>query len=197
MGKLRIGLSEVENPTEWSDLVYGATTDQEGRFEFAGVLPGQYFLGINTLFEYSFDAPYPRVYYPGVPRPRQALPLNVALDESLENVVFQLPDFGPRRRIAIRVVDKDGMPVADALIRQEYSQDEETESGLPENLMTGPDGFVHFEGLRSATYRIRAGKRENPKIWSSEPMEIAPGEQDVSLVLRFGEAIEFPGLFPK
>ena len=78
---------------------YFADTDGDGRFLVKSVYPGRYYLvsDIGNIRETSHP-PLPETYYPGVPDWQHATQLVVEEGRSLDNVYFQLPDFGQRQR---------------------------------------------------------------------------------------------------
>jgi len=106
-GSARFGWREhdVRNSTQ---------TDAEGYFSFDSVYPGHYFLYNDFLMDDTFGLPAPKTYFPGSRDRRQSQQLIIEESRSLENVVFQLPEFGKPRRIQVLVVDQDDTPVPGA-----------------------------------------------------------------------------------
>jgi hypothetical protein len=86
--------------TEGDTGYNSSKTDQNGRYEFSGLEPGKYVIGINfpdaPVWEYAScggacDAPMASSYYPGTYSRSDALPIKLASDEKRDDVDFVIP----------------------------------------------------------------------------------------------------------
>jgi hypothetical protein len=111
-----MGWSTVRAPAY--PLYIHTRTDSDGRFVFRNVFPGWYYLSsdISEVNE-NFQIPLPNAYYPGVYGWPEAKHLVVAEGHSIHDVLFQLPDFGRQRHVAVLVLSEDGAPVPSAIVQ--------------------------------------------------------------------------------
>jgi hypothetical protein len=96
-----------------------ATADNEGRYEFEGVPPGRYLLGVNL----GWGAPtvvgreaFPRTFYPGTPDRAEATIIVLAEGEKQLEHDLQLPPRLVERWITGSVVLADGTPAVCAVV---------------------------------------------------------------------------------
>jgi hypothetical protein len=160
-------------------------TDSEGRFTFESVSPARYLLGSNTLELNS--SRLPAVYYPGKRTRIGAMPIEVKLGANVEDLIFNLPDFGASREISVCVVDEKGAPVAGAVIGTGSTNWREDFARLGEKLMTDGTGCIAAVGLTKAAYPVTATRgplRDLRKLRFSDSVVIEPGEKPVQQILR-------------
>jgi hypothetical protein len=194
------GLSEgFFSMTFLSDLIFRATgwgkasapvyslynhtrTDIDGRFAFHDVFPGWYYLGsdISEANE-NFHIPLPNTYYPGVYGWPEAKHLVVGEGQSIHDIVFQLPDFGRKRRVAIQVLSEDGAPVPGAIVQDsglDPTNQLATNSGAHDTTDTA--GWVLLHLWQVSDYRLMANfwNGPNQSWWGME--EISGGQSDVN-----------------
>ena len=163
-------------------------TDSNGRFAFRDVFPGWYYLSadISELNE-NFQIPLPNTYYPGVYGWPEAGHLVVAEGQSIHDVLFRLPNFGPKRRVAIQVSSEDGAPVGGAIVQDsglDPGNQLATNSGAHKR--TDAAGQVVLSLWPVADYRLMATLWGQNQSWSGDPLEIPAGQSDVkrTLVLK-------------
>jgi hypothetical protein len=90
-----VGAFSRKNPDRVSNI---AETESDGSFQFTGVYPGWYRLVTDESEINQRDRlPFPKTYYPGVSDWPQATVLFVEEGQSVEKVLFRLPDFGAKR----------------------------------------------------------------------------------------------------
>ena len=162
---------------------FSAETDESGAFLFSAVSPGRYYMGTNLL-DYVRSASIPRVFYPGSRSRDGAVPVEVHLGGSVENLTLTLPDFGPRRAIKMLVVDESGMPVAGALINDAGDKDSDL-GALGRDLKTNDKGLVTVHGFEGVHYRVTAVLRNADfrRTRFSENLDIAPGKGQFESIL--------------
>jgi hypothetical protein len=178
-------VSAPDDPTEEVSLnkpFFLATTDREGRFQFASVSPGNYLLGSNIIG--LNDTAIPPTYYPGQRSRSGAYPIEVKLGESVSSLRFMLPDFGARREITVCVADENGKPMTSASIVSDFNAKSDDLAQLGAELSTDETGCVSASGYTGARYAILAFSRlEGAPIRGSETYAIDPGNKPVHAVL--------------
>lgn len=177
MRHLPLELSAVRDQPGFSIGDWFSTeTDEIGVFHFTAVSPGRYYMGTNLL-DYSRSASIPRVFYPGSRSRDGAVPVEVALGGSVENLMLTLPDFGPLREIRFLVVDDSGRPISGAVINDAADKDSDL-GALGRDLKTDDKGQLIAHGFEGVHYRVIAVHRNADfrQARFSEKVDIAPGK---------------------
>lgn len=117
---------------------HSGRSDPQGRFEVAGLLPGDYELSIYT---------YPE----SRARPEQPLRVTVPADRDLEGVRIELPAVGELRG---RVRDTQGRGIARATIEVKGAQSRQG--------ATADDGTYHIDGIGAGSYRVLVRRGSAP-----------------------------------
>jgi hypothetical protein len=161
-------------------------TDVNGHFTFESVVPGRYFLGSNNLGINSSTVP--PTFYPGRRNRSGAIPVQLNLGDTAENLLFTLPDFGAYREIHLCVVNENGKSVAGAKISTDrLPKDSDDFASLGGNEITNQTGCVMASGYSKVAYFVNAHFRpEGGDIWqsqSSDSLLIEPGEDPVRRIL--------------
>ncbi len=159
-------------------------TDENGRFLFQGLVPGGYYLFTNlrSVDETSQPA-IPKTYYPGVQHWREATRLVIKKGSSIENLLFRLSDFGPKRNVELKVLSEDGLPVPGATVTQ--AQLDDHNSWTPElQKASDANGRASFEAWTIASYRFAAELWVAGKPHYSGAIEIPPVQATHHYVLR-------------
>jgi hypothetical protein len=133
-----------------------AYADEEGRFEFRSIPPGEYLLGVrlSRLAQPTFS--YPRTFYPGTGKLTQTQPITISEGQSLKGYNIQLPQKLTPRTFGGVVVWPDGSPVPNAILcfeEVEYAEGSLCFGGDAKVDEDGRFSFTGFEGLR---YLVRA-----------------------------------------
>jgi Carboxypeptidase regulatory-like domain len=116
--EVQVNLALADDPEkEWS-----AWTDEEGRYEFHMVQPGNYLLGFNLRWAPSKDDPFRRTYYPGVNEKSEAGLIAIGEGEKLKGYDMTLPPRLIEREVKVMVVWPDGRPAVGASVRVEMSE---------------------------------------------------------------------------
>ena len=128
-------------------------TGADGRYDFAGVPPGEYVVSANDLGP-SPDNPYPRLYYTAAKNSEQAAPLILGQAQSLDEIDIAFSRPWRLITIPVRVLSSDGSP---ALSAEFSAYDSEYQySGQP--FMAVPDslGRATLSVYEGRTYYLTA-----------------------------------------
>ena len=68
-----------------------AWAEEDGSYKLSEIAPGRYLLGINISSSPDKDAPYPRIYYPGVTDRSTATVIEIGLGQKLSDIDIHLP----------------------------------------------------------------------------------------------------------
>lgn len=147
--------------------VYGHATGQDGGFAVEGVPPGQYLLYVELqTADYKGDRKY---YYPGTYERDEAAPVKLELGQTLDGLVFTLPDEFRARTVEGRALWPDGRPAAGVdvlLLCTQGSQPGGFALDLrPKETKTDADGRFRLAALAGQVYwlgarGVRKGDRE-------------------------------------
>ena len=138
-------------------------TDDSGKFEFDGLQPGSYVLGVNLRDNPSKSAPEARVLYPGGSAP---LPVHVGPGEQVEIGSLQLGPALPKLDMALRLVWEEGLQVVNPAVRIE----DVTGGHTPARQRTvgyaraDTTGLVRVEGRATRTYIVSSWTYEDGNV---------------------------------
>jgi protocatechuate 3,4-dioxygenase beta subunit len=123
---------DPSQPRAHQTMSWGGDTDEQGRFEIAGLLPGEYLVDVGSW---------------GNPRATPPKPTQVTLPKGQDHEMrIELPATGQLRGT---VLDEGGKPVKDTRI--------EISDGVQHHEMNArDDGSFHFEHVSSGEYRVKA-----------------------------------------
>lgn len=141
------GMSLAESRDEY--------TDERGRYEFDGVPPGRYLLGINIADVADKDTPYSKLYYPSGGAPAQAAVITLAEGQQLDNHDFHLAQPLAGQTITGTVYLKNGKPAAGADLEL-YDLERPERSVWGVNVKTDRQGRFTVKGFRGRRYQLRA-----------------------------------------
>jgi protocatechuate 3,4-dioxygenase beta subunit len=168
-------------------------TDQQGRYDFAGLPPGRYLLGINIADVPDKHTPYSKTYYPSGSTPAQATVITLAEGQQLDDFDFHLPLPLTERTITGTVFLQNGKPAAGATLEL-YDLERPESSMWGINVETDAQGRFTVKGFKGRRYQLRAYLDEDylaGKGVQSEMVEADanPGSSPVKLILNK------PGIF--
>ncbi|NLV31798.1 MAG: carboxypeptidase regulatory-like domain-containing protein [Acidobacteria bacterium] len=182
------GLGAFEGASVW--------TKDEGRYEFNGLGPGDYIVGVGLLEPPNWRSPYSAVYHHPSAAPGGPEILHLRDVTTLENIDIHLPAPIPSFVIRGVVVDGTGRPAAGArieIVDVEYGK----VADKPEKLFqTGADGMFAVTGIADRKYRVRAFVAENYLAGTgtqSEPVGIVTNAAMEPITLTLGK----PGIVPE
>ncbi len=114
-------------------------TDEDGRYEFQRVPPGEYFVIANSLGS-APDRPYPMMYFPASPTVDNAATVQVKASESLADVNVEMPRAWNKINVLVKVVLATGSPAAGVTVEGTLVSDGFSVS--PMTAITGADGVA-------------------------------------------------------
>ena len=121
---------DPKQPRAHQTQTWGTDTDDQGRFEIAGMLPGEYSVDLGSWMN---------------PRAVPAKPTPVTLEKGKDlELRLELPATGELRG---KVVDEDGKPVKDVMIAI-------SDGVQRQNEQAADDGSFHFEDVSAGEYRV-------------------------------------------
>lgn len=129
------------------------STDDSGRYHFAGLLPGSYLVFLNPS-GIDDTHPYPRQFYGGGSDPLKAPRVTVGETGEVLDIDFTVPAALARTPLQVEVKDQQGMPVKNAMV---VARDRETPfSASPPLKSTGSDGSATLEVFAGRSYYVTA-----------------------------------------
>ena len=136
-------------------------TEKDGTFEFNGLMPGRYIVGVGILHPPNWRSPYADIYYPGVSAASQSQVLTLTEGQKLENIDFHLPPSAPTMRLRGLVLDKSGSPVGKDIHIEVFDLKSGRVVDTPEGFSPdgiGPNGTFSLTVPTGRQYRVRAIK---------------------------------------
>ena len=149
-------------------------TDGDGRFSFAGVSRGRYFIAVNrNRFADPKDLTnaYPPTFYPGVVDQTHAQLITVGAGEKLTDLEVRIPLKRPPSILDGSVVWSDGSPVVNAQLSiYDVTQGE---SNIAYGAAADAQGHFRIEGYAGQKLIInaRSNRQHVPGSNAPEPME--------------------------
>ena len=130
-------------------------TDKQGRYEFDGVPPGSYLLGINISDVPDKDTPYSRVYYPSNSTLALANVITLVEGQKFDDYDFHLPLPLVGHTITGTVYLKNGKPAAGATLEL-YDLEKPGRSLWGVKAETDAQGRFVVKGFKGRRYQLRA-----------------------------------------
>jgi hypothetical protein len=171
-------------------------TEDGGTFEFNGLMPGDYVVGVGVLHPPNWRSAYSRIYFPSTTRLGEAQILHVAEGEKLNDVDIHLPTPTPIATVRGFVFEADGRPAIKADI-EIFDVEFESEIDRPEGLFeTGTHGSFAITAIKERRYQVRAYRPTDYFAGTglqSEPVEITTPNELRPVILTLTK----PGIFRK
>jgi hypothetical protein len=153
--------------------------NDRGEFEFVGVRPGEYVVGVN-LNQYQFK-PFPTTYYPGTSERQDAERIVVGDATVHDGLDFSLPEPVQPGEIEVRVSGVSATDEVRLCVR-----------GMTDTRETAGAGYTPFEFGAPMRVRVLEGRRyqlvahvdRGGRHLESEPVDVTamPGRQTLTLV---------------
>ena len=162
-----------------------AALDPDGRFEFADLAPGDYYLGVNLDRPPAPDAPFARYFFPGTEDPELAETLHIPEDGAVIDADLTLPREQHERVLSGVVTWPDGKPASGANL---YLED--ARFPMQVNVVqatTDERGVFTLKCYDTTSYILHAVSAcdQVSECRSAEPQIIPPGvSPDLRMVLK-------------
>lgn len=95
-----------------------AFTDEQDRFDFWPLPPGDYYVGVNINSSPKADAPFPPTYYPGVTDQKNATVVSVGLGE-VKDLELPIREIARPRKVHFIAIGLDGKPLKSIYVQLE------------------------------------------------------------------------------
>jgi hypothetical protein len=173
-----VPVKDVKVDLMWSDdsdKDWAAWTDDEGRYEFHMVQPGNYLLGFNLTWAPDQKYPHPKTYYPGVKDKSDAGMITIGEGTRHKGFDLTLPARLIQRDLRIKVVWPDGRPAVGTFVNYEVNEAEARTLG--ERATTDEKGDIVIRLFEAHHYIVYAyGQTARNKEAHSEPLEVLAGK---------------------
>ena len=164
-------------------------TDRNGRFSLARVPPGSFVLGVNARRAPTSKERILPTYWPGVLSEDQAQPVQLAVNQKIENFSITL---GPRaavRKVSVRAEWPDGRPAPGVRLSANFR------GSIAESATTGADGSATMTVLSGLEYTLSGrflhlkleNGREEFDSWvdaTEEKLTAGPAPAKIQLILN-------------
>lgn len=165
-------------------------TKDGGIYEFNGLTPGNYILGIGLLRPPSWRSPFFRYYYPSTSQLSDAKNLHLGEGEKLNNINIHLPQPLEVYSLKGRVLDGDVHPTAGAQV-QIFDIELGMSADIPQTLnRTNTDGTFTVTAIKNRRYLVRAYRLNNydrTMSAQSDPVEITADDSSKPPVLTLNK----------
>ena len=130
-------------------------TDKQGRYEFDGVPPGNYILGVNIAGVPDRDTPYSRIYYPSSSTLAQATIITMVEGQKFDDYDFHLQLPLVARTIAGTVYLQNGKLAVGATVEL-YDSENPDRSVWGVDAKADSKGHFALRGFKGRRYQLRA-----------------------------------------
>ena len=178
-----------------------AYTNDAGYFEFYGIPPGRYYLGLNLDFKPNKDFPYPKTYFPNASDITKATIIVLQTAEKRDGLSLYLPMEVPEIELKGKVVDTKGKPIKGAIVERyglyygtlkesdDYGMRYIKQPVFEGRIVTDSKGEFVLKLLKGNKYRINSYLEEensNENLLESEDLDIEITEniKPVTLILK-------------
>jgi len=181
------GIANVESRSEY--------TKKLGWYEFDGLLPGKYLLGISIADAPQKHTPYSTTYYPNTSDRTQARVFTLERGQKLTNIDLRLPPKLPEITLSGTVVDTAGNPVVEADI-DIFDQEDPDEPLFGDDVKTDQHGRFTIRGFGGRRYFLHAYKAKDYFEGTGEQSELIPVDTNApTSTLKL--VLNKSGIFPK
>ncbi len=151
---MQISIRDLEYPRGLRGL-NTAYTDVQGRYDFAGVSPGDYVIAANEIGP-TPELPYPLLYFGDTEEADAAAVVHLQPSATIENINFTMPAGWKKVPISTRVVLPNGMPATGADVSAYDTK--YPWSGMPATAMVSADGSATVEVYAGRSYYLVANQ---------------------------------------
>lgn len=164
--------SDVQNDTPKSKR---RVTDNEGRYKFEWIPPGNYYIGVGVASGFGNLCPYPRVYMPDVRDAEAANVVRLKEGQKIDDQNISLPSIATDLEFEVEIVWPDGSPAVNAVMTLHgdgnavFSTGQRDPSGRP--------GVFRVNAYRACSYWLNAYTYGHP----GEPEPVIPRHGEVKI----------------
>jgi hypothetical protein len=160
--QVQVSIVTLESSTRGMALVDSRSryTKNLGRYEFDGLVPGKYLVGISIADPPAKHSPYPTTYYPDTADRAQARVFTLERGQKLTNIDFRLPPKLAEIVFSGTVVDARGDPIAEATV-DIIDQEDPRRSLFGGDVKTDKQGRFTLRGFVGRRYFLHAWKAED------------------------------------
>jgi hypothetical protein len=172
-----------------ADIIGGSTwTEEDGTYEFNGLPPGRYIVGVGILRPPNSTSRYSDIYYPNASNLRGAHVLTLGEGQKINDINFRLPPPIPTVPLKGLILDRSGKPVGDVFVQ---ILDVETGHVVDVKEDVADDGTFSFIVPTGRKYRVRAIKYNFPEDGEqSDAITITASEKLTPITLRLVKPFE-------
>jgi hypothetical protein len=163
------------------------TSDSEGKFHFAKVPPGDFFVGVHIDTPPKSAEKIPPTYWPGVTAIAEAQIVHLVANEQKDGIVIRLGSRVDVRNLSVKVQWPDGRPAASTNVSAHVN------GKIAELAKTGSTGTLEmlllngveysFSGRAWTSYRLVNGNQIGNDWVDAEEKVLSPGSGPAEIVL--------------
>ena len=169
--EVQVSIVTLESSTKGIALAESRSeyTKNKGWYEFDGLQPGQYLLGIAIADVPAKHTPYPKTYYPNTSDQTEARIFTLEKGQKLQNIDFHLPPKLTEVIVSGTIVDSAGRPVIEAKV-------DVIDRENPQELVFGYDE-AKSDNQGHFTLRLFKGRQYRLHGWKAEDYFAGTGQQ--------------------
>ena len=169
--QLQVSIVTLESSTKGIALAESRSeyTKNKGWYEFDGLLPGQYLLGVGIADVPAKHTPYPKTYYPNTSDRTQARIFTLEKGQKLKDIDFHLPPKLLDVTVSGLIVDASGKPVVEAKV-------DVIDQENPKEFVFGYDE-AKTDNQGRFTLRLFKGRRYRLHAWKAQDYFAGTGQQ--------------------
>jgi hypothetical protein len=168
-------------------------TKNHGQYEFDGLLPGKYLLGVSIAEAPDRHSPYPTVYYPRSFDRTQARVFTLAAGEKLKDIDLHLPAKLPEMTLSGVVHRANGEPAVNTRVDIFDEEDPSRALGFGRDVKTDKAGRFTIQGFKGRRYRLHAWKDRSYLAGTGEQSEMIA--VDTRILRSIKLVLNKPGIF--
>lgn len=165
-------LPQVESRSEYT---------KQGAYEFDGIMPGKYLIGVNIADAPDRHSPYAKVYYPNTADPAQARVFTFEAGQKIKDIDFRLAEKLIEISISGTVVRQNGTPVVEADVDIYDQEDPKDQLGLGMEVKTDRQGRFTIKAFKGRRYFLHAWKDKDYFTGTGEQSEMIPVDTNTAV----------------
>jgi hypothetical protein len=178
---------------KFGEIKYLYASTRNGHYEFTGLLPGRYVIGVRLAHAPSPEAPYSTTYFPAGGDPAQALAITLDEGQRLTDIDMHLPARLETFLITGKVLSARLRPLAKIDVAL-YDLEQPDYPGGIQEVETDSNGRFILRGFKGRRYQVRAsGDLDFVRRleMQSETKQVPPGDAPPPITLRLNRRVPF------